>query len=103
MYRFSNRGGGGHEQEVTVPLGSPALDECPDLATPQAQVNDRVQALLPVKNDAIHMLPIQHQLCSNQVDLQEEKSIQACLPDLLPCEMPMSAFMQTAQRMHSKK
>lgn len=65
VYRFSNRGGGRHEQEVAVPLGSPALDERPDLATPQAQVNDRVQTLLPVENDAIHMLPIQHQLCSN--------------------------------------
>ena len=74
-HRFADRGRCGHEQEVSVPFGGSALDQSPDLATPQAQVDDGVQPLLAIEDDAIHVLPVKHQLSCNQVDLRGENQL----------------------------
>lgn len=73
-YRFSHRSRGGHEQEVSVPFGGSPLDQGPDLGTPEAQVDYRVQALLAVEHNAVHMLSIQHQLSCHKIDLHEYQS-----------------------------
>lgn len=55
-----------------MPLGSSTLDEGPYLRPPQAEVHHRVQTLLAVKYDAVHVLSVQHELRGHQVDLQQQ-------------------------------
>lgn len=70
-YRFPGRRCDGCEHEMTVPRRCPALDQGSDLCASQAEIDDRIEALLPFEHEPVRVLPVQNHLGCHQVDLQE--------------------------------
>lgn len=60
---------GGRQDQVLLPGGGMALDESPQVSSSQCNVQHRVHAVLWLENEPVGVVPLQNQLCGQQIHL----------------------------------